>query len=178
MMKLNRVLIILLMISLVFITGCGSEKVEEEKVSGNRVPIVPEGFNYRGSGMLNCIQGADGPEGVEVDLDYIVKYVNGNIVSLKSTAVVVSDNFEQLNSYEYAYKSIMANYKGLEYYDTTLDVSDNKVIYTSLINYAKIDTNKLLAIEGAEDNIIQNGKAKLSLWLELAQNVGVTCEVE
>ena len=52
----------------------------------------------------------------------------------------------------------------------------NSVTYTATISYDKININKLLQIEGEEDNIIKNGQAKLSLWLELASKVGTVCE--
>lgn len=49
-------------------------------------------------------------------------------------------------------------------------------MYDAIINYDKIDIDKLLEIEGEEDNIIVGNKAKLSLWLELAGKVGTVCE--
>ena len=45
-----------------------------------------------------------------------------------------------------------------------------------IANLEKIDKTKLLQIEGDEDNIIEDGKAKLSLWLEMASKFGVTCK--
>ena len=37
---------------------------------------------------------------------------------------------------------------------------------------------KLLEIEGEEDNIIENGKAKVEKWLTLAKKFGTECEDE
>ena len=40
----------------------------------------------------------------------------------------------------------------------------------------KIDTDKLLEIEGEEDNIIKDGKVKLDDWLDFAEQFGTKCE--
>ena len=45
-----------------------------------------------------------------------------------------------------------------------------------MINYGKIDTDKLLAIEGEEDNVIKDGKVKLDDWLDFAEQFGTKCE--
>ena len=64
----------------------------------------------------------------------------------------------------------------MKYYDTNIVRDSNSVTYTIFINYDKINTNELLNIEVAEDNIIKSGKAKLSLWLDLAGRMGTICE--
>ena len=67
-------------------------------------------------------------------------------------------------------------YEGLKYYDNIVTRTDNSIISDTTINYAKIDIDKLLEIEGEEDNVIENGKVKLSTWLNFAKKFGVTCE--
>ena len=64
----------------------------------------------------------------------------------------------------------------MKYYDTNIVRDSNSVTYTIYIDYDKIDVDGLLSIEGAEDNIIKRGKAKLSLWLDLAGKMGTLCE--
>ena len=95
---------------------------------------------------------------------------------MHSISKVTSLDNDVLDGYENAYQGISDNYKGLDYYDTRLIRDSNSVTYEMIINYDKIDTNKLLAIEGDEDNIILDGKTKLSLWLKLAEKFGTTCE--
>ena len=112
----------------------------------------------------------------DVELRYTLKYNSGNILELVSVQKVISDKQDSLTVYEDAYKDIADNYNGLDYYETSIVRDGNSVSYTAVINYEKININKLLSIEGAEDNIIKNGKAKLSLWLDLASKVGTVCE--
>ena len=90
----------------------------------------------------------------------------------------MSADSETLDTYEDAYKKIQQNYDGLEYYDANVERKETTVTSNITINYDKININALLAIEGEEDNIIKNGKAKVSKWLELAEKFGTTCTEE
>ena len=113
---------------------------------------------------------------MEVDLSYTITYERGNILKLRSVSKISSDDNTIVENYYNAYLNISSNYHELKYYDTSLTKEDNTVIYDVVINYEKIDTDKLLKIEGKEDNIIVSGKAKLSLWLDLAEKFGTTCQ--
>ena len=57
--------------------------------------------------------------------------------------------------------------------------STEKVIATkdSDLDTYQQNIKQLLDIEGEEDNIIQDGEAKVDLWLELAKKFGTKCEV-
>lgn len=180
-MKLKKISLVVILFSIIFlVTGCDSKESEQEtSVNGTtttKVTIVDEDFNENGSGTLNCVQEAVAGEGIDVDLRYTVKYSRGNILVLRSISRVTSSDAETVTLYEDAYKNIAKNYSSLKYYDTSVIRDSNSVTYDATINYDKIDIDKLLDIEGEEDNIIKNGKAKLSLWLELAEQVGTTCE--
>lgn len=89
---------------------------------------------------------------------------------------VVSDDADTLDEYETAYINIYKNYEDLEYYDTSVVRTSNSVTNDTIINYKKIDTNKLLEIEGEEDNIIKDGKVKLDDWLDFTSQFGMECE--
>ena len=82
-----------------------------------------------------------------------------------------------LDIYEEAYNNINKQYKGLEYYDTEVVRDNNSVTRDTTINYAKIDIEALLDIEGSEDNVIDSdGKVKLQTWLDFTKPFGVKCE--
>ena len=177
-MKINKIFMILVLSSLlIFISGCGKEKNVRTESSNDttKVTIVEDNFDKNGSGTLKCTTEAYAQDGVDVDLSYTVIYENGNILSLHSISKITSSDSKVLDDYEKAYRNISNNYVGLKYYDTKLVKDSNTVTYETIINYDKINTDKLLDIEGEEDNVIVNGKAKLSLWLELASKFGTTC---
>lgn len=179
-MKLKKLSLLIVVIALVFmVSGCSTK---EEKPSTNngsgtkQQTIVEDDFNDAGSGKLKCSQEVDAEEGLEVEIKYYVDYRRGNILKLRSISKVTGSNNEKLDVYEEAYKGVASHYKGLEHYITKVIRDSNSVTYDTTINYDKIDTKKLLEIEGEEDNIVVRGKAKLSLWLDLAGKVGITCE--
>ena len=178
-MKINKFLICLLVITLLFLTGCGEEEAKNNEGGGGiykGASAVGSNFNYSGSGKLVCTQEAVAEGDMEVDINYTVLYTNGIINELTSVQKVSSSSNASLSLYEDAYKSIAKSYKDLEGYDTEVTRDSGSVSYISVINYDKIDVDEIIAIEGAEDNIFANGKASLKLWLDLAGSVGTTCQ--
>ena len=163
-----------------FVCGCAKDSENGiTNVNGTttiKQTIVADDFDVNGSGMLKCTTEAEAGENIDVDLQYNVSYKNGNILNLISIQKVTSLEKESLDLYENAYADISKHYVGLKYYDTNIVRDSDSVTYTITINYDKIDINKLLDIEGEEDNIIKNGQAKLSLWLDLAEGMGTVCE--
>lgn len=178
MRKMAKVikLFLILLVPLVMLCGCSNQEDIDDDEEVTKKPIVDENLDRDGSGTLKCVTEAYAEEGIDVDLSYVVTYENGNILRLKSKAVITSSNQESLDQYEAAYKGIADDYKGLNYYTTEVLRDSSRVTYNATIDYSMIDINKLLDIEGEEDNIIKNGKAKLALWLDLAEKVGTTCE--
>lgn len=179
-MKIKKLSFLVLLVVVFFLSGC-SDKTKEnnQDITGTttvKESIVSDEFDKNGTGMLKCSTEAYAEEGMDVELRYTIKYKAGDILELVSVQKVISEKQNSLSTYEDAYKKIADNYNNLDYYDTSIVRDDNSVSYTAIINYEKININKLLDIEGKEDNIIKNGKAKLSLWLDLASKVGTTCE--
>ena len=176
--------IALLLIAILLLAGCGKENetttknTQEKKTSEpsiNNKTEVPES-QTEGMSKLTCTREADAGSDIDVNLDYEVYYQGEYIQILHSTEQVVTDNQETLDEYENAYHSIYLNYQDLDYYDTAIIRTSNSVTNDTVINYGKIDTDKLLEIEGEEDNVIKDGKVKLQDWLDFAEQFGTTCE--
>ena len=108
---------------------------------------------------------------------YYDLYYNGNKLHiLRSVESVISEDPTIVETYQDAYINIHKNYEGLQYYDANVTKGSNIVTSIMVINYDKIDIDALLKIEGSEDNIIENGEAKVDKWLELASKFGTKCE--
>ena len=76
-------------------------------------------------------------------------------------------------------KNIKEQYKGLRYYDITVTRDGNSVIYDTVINYEKLDMDKLREIEPdieGQDDIYKNNKLMLKTWWEFSKDMGMTCK--
>lgn len=171
----KKISFLIVLISCFFITGCGNEDLEEKVPVANKSSIL-DSIDEAGSGKLKCSREAFASEGIDVELTNEIEYENGYIMILHSIDKVISDNKESLDQYEDAYKKIAKNYEGLKYYDVTITRNSNSVTNDVVINYGKIDTKKLLDIEGEEDNVIVDGKVALETWVGFAEKFGTVCE--
>ena len=167
MMKKNKIIFIVIIFTLI-ITGCGHKKPSKDVIESK------DQLNNK-SGSMSCTRQVNAPSGVKPTPSYDITYKNNEILVLHSIEGIESSTKENLDEYEEAYKKINNNYKGLKYYDSKVTRTDNSVTRDTTINYEKININKLLEIEGEEDNIIENGKASLKLWLKFAKKFGTTC---
>lgn len=169
-MKRSSIIIVLLLVSLLLL-GC----------SNSKNTVVSNGQKVNTSKMKHkhCTREGDAGSDIDVSLNYDLYYTGDILNILKAEEKITSEKEDSLSLYEDSYKKIHENYKGLEYYDTSVVRDDKTVTSTITINYDKINIKKLLDIEGEEDNIIENNKAKVDKWLELAKKFGTKCkEVE
>ena len=99
-----------------------------------------------------------------------------NIIEPNRRKVTLDDS-SMLDTYEEAYKKVHSYYEGLDYYDTSVVRNNNTVTSTININYDEIDIDKLISIEGEEDNIFTNKVPSVSKWLALGKKFGIKCEL-
>lgn len=165
-MKKSSILLIIIL-TLFLTTGCNKKSItiSNEKVNTNNME------------HKHCTRAASQEEGMTTNLEYDIYYTNDILNVLESTEKVISNNSETLDEYEKAYNNINSYYTDLKYYDSKVERTDNSVSRRTSINYDKIDIDELISIEGADDNIVENGQAKVKLWLDLAKKFGAKCEV-
>lgn len=166
-MKKPFSLLILLLVA-VLVTGC-SEKTE----SGTTVNSDSDMTNKKG--MLACTREATGIKDSEVKLSYEVSYKDGYITTLHSMEQVTSKDEETRNTYKTAYENIFEKYKDLKYYTNKITVKENTVISDTVIEYDKVDTEKLKELENTSDSVIKDGKVALKDWLTFAEKFGTKC---
>jgi len=109
------------------------------------------------------------------ELNYELYYTGDVLIKLESYESVYSDDSIVLDTYQDAYQKIHDNYKDIKYYSTELKRDDKSVKSIMIIEYDKIDIDKLIEIEGVEDNIFDNKIPKASKWKEFAKKVGTSC---
>ena len=167
---MKKISIILLVLSLLLITGCEKEK-ETNKVISNGKTINTSKMEHK-----HCTRKAQ-MTGGDVKLNYDLYYTGDVLNILKAEEKVISSSAEILDTYEEAYKKIADKYTDVEYYDVNVVRGDTTVTNSVTINYDKIDVDKMISIEGSDDNIFENKVAKVDKWLTLAKKFGTKCEI-
>lgn len=167
MKKTNKILLIFLF-SLIILSGC-----TKQNESGSTVDSKTDLSDKKGT--LICTRSASAPNNTTVDLKYEVSYKAGNVTNLHSTEKIVSNDEETLDSYEVAYKNIFKIYEDLKYYDNTVTRSSNSVVSDTVIQYNKVDLEKLKELENAEESVIKDGKVAIKDWLAFAEKFGTKC---
>ena len=167
---MNKKIFILILVCTIFLTAFSSKK-EETKVESDGEVINTSSMKHK-----KCSRTGNAGSGIDVSLNYDLYYTGDILNILHSEEKVVATNESDLDTYEEAYKKIYKNYEGLKYYDAKVERGDTSVTSDLIINYDKIDIDALLSIEGEDDNIIENGKAKVDKWITLAKKFGTKCE--
>ena len=160
---------IILIISIIFITACGSEDMEKGITVSSKVDTTNK------NGTLLCSRSAEAQNDAQASFLYEIDYKNGYITKLHSKEEITSSSDEVLDTYEDAYKNIFKAYDNLKYYDNNITRTNSSVISDTTIDYTKVDIEKLKELEGQEDSMIKNGKVALNDWLTFAETFGTTC---
>ena len=134
-MKKLSIIICLLIVSILL---CGCEESKEKKVIINGKEVNTVSMEHK-----HCTRGGTAT-GAEVKLEYDLYYTGDKLNLLVSNEKVISADASVLTTYENAYKSIHANYSGLDYYDTSVERGDTTVTSTISINYDEVDIDKLI----------------------------------
>lgn len=172
-MKKISSLILLIIVSLFIVTGCNSQSNNK---ANNQVISNGEKVDTKTMKHKHCTRSADAGTNTDMVLEYDVYYTGEKLNLLISHEELKTEDQDMLKEYEDAYKKIATYYEGLEYYEQEVTKTSNSVTNKTTINYDKIDIKELLAIEGEEDNIVENGEAKVDLYLALLKRFGGKCE--
>lgn len=177
--------LLLVILLLVFVSGCGDkDNTKDQTGTTNTTPKTTDSSGKINSsselvnktGMLTCTREGTASGDITPSFSYVVTYREGELLTLRAVEKVSSPSGTGLEAYYNAYMNINKNYDGLEYYSSEVTKTDTTVVRDTTIDYEHIDTERILRIEGNEDNIIdENGKASLDMWLKLANKFGTKC---
>lgn len=181
-MKMKKTISTIVLILFVFfiLTACSkqidneendqSSSLSEELLSKDLKEIEDENLVHE-----HCTRAGNAGTGTKVNLNYDLYYQDDKLLLLQSIEELVTDKKEILDEYENAYKKIHSNYKQLDNYIANVYRTDSSVASNIIIEYYKIDIDKLIEIEGEEDNIFENNVPRVSKWKELAEKFGTSC---
>ena len=114
--------------------------------------------------------------GIKTSLKYNIKYKEDYVTRVKIVETVETTDSDILNTYKEQIESLYSPYKDIEYYDYNVAITDNKLTSTVDINYEKVDTDKLLEIDSANEQLIKNGKINIDDIKSIYESLGATCK--
>ena len=113
---------------------------------------------------------------MRTNLNYKVFYKNNYVTRVKSEESIETSSTSTLNTYKEQIEKIYSPYKDIKFYQYNVTINGNKLVSTVDINYAQIDTKKLIEIDSANSQLINDGKVKLSSVKSLYEQLGATCK--
>ena len=159
--------------------GCGKDKnikiINMSSSTASRSDDPSYNINVNGAGTLSCTRPAQ-VSGLEGKFTYTITYKADKILTLHSIEKVSGNDSSRLDEFEEAYKKLKDRYKDVEYYNISVTRDEDSVIMDSSIDYDRADIDKIIEIEGNDNNLYgDDGKISLSKWYKFAKKVGTTC---
>ena len=155
---MKKLIIVFILISFIFIlTGCESTS------------------NYK---LITCTKEATlSDSNTTADIKYEVYYDGDYVKKTISTEKITSSSEETLKKYKESYENVFSKYKDIKHYTNTVTTNANTVTSITTINYNKVDSSKIIEIEGKDGNIFESdGKVKLDTLLDLYKKYGSSCD--
>ena len=154
-----------LIFTIVLISGCGKEKLEEKVEKEDNEEV------------LHCTRTVTAQEDISTDIKYSIYYDGDYVTKTVSIEKVTSKNKDILKQYKEAYEKVFSNYKDIDYYENEVEQKGNTVSSVTVVDYKKVDVNKIIEIEGKEDNIFdEDGKVKKDTLVSFYKKYGVVCK--
>ena len=159
---MKKKLLILGIIALVLITGCGQGSkditVKEEKMVCTR------------TGNMNNL---------EMDFNYEVYYEGNNVNKVQTTEKITSEDTSVLEQSKQQIENLYSNFDNIENYNYNVVIEGNTLTSTTDINYEKIDIDELLEIDSSISQLLNDdNKIDLEKITRVYEQTGATCEKE
>ena len=134
------------------LTGCGSKKI-----------------------MTMTCSKVQSYSDVSFDLSYDIEYKGKYVLNVSSTEKIISDDTLYLEDYRDQIEKIYSPYADLDYYDYNVSLDGNTLTSQSNIDYSKVDTEKMILIDDANSQFIQNGKVLVDTIKSYYEELGIVC---
>ena len=144
---------LVLFMSLLLLTGCTKEE----------------------NGVLTCTRTAK-QGNIDLSLNYKITYTGEYINTIETTEIVKSEDQNTLNLYKSQIENVYKPYKEIDYYENEITLEGNTLTSKTTIDYEHINTDKLIEIDSANEQILKDGKAKVSDFRTMYENIGASCK--
>ena len=159
---MKKKLLILGIIALVLITGCGQGSKD--------ITIKKEKMVCTRTGNMNNL---------EMDFNYEVYYEGNNVNKVQTTEKITSEDTSVLEQSKQQIENLYSNFDNIENYNYNVVIEGNTLTSTTDINYEKIDIDELLEIDSSISQLLNDdNKIDLEKITQVYEQTGATCEKE
>lgn len=130
------------------------------------------------TGTMTCTMTSYPTDGIKIKSVYKADYKNNVVQKLTSLDKVIVEEKENLDTYEERLTELYQPYKNVEYYKNNIKIKGKTLTNTTIINYAKIDTDALIKIDRDNARLIKNGKVNISDLESAYKQNGFNCKKE
>ena len=127
---------------------------------------------------MTCTMSSYPTDGIKLRSVYKADYKNNVVQKLTSTDQVTVEDKSYLDIYEEKLNELYEPYKNLEYYKNNIKIRNKTLTSTTIINYAKIDTDQLIKIDEGNGQLIKNGKVNIDDLKKAYKQNGFSCKKE
>ena len=117
-------------------------------------------------------------DGITLRSTYTAEYKNNIVKKLKTVEKVIAEDEDNLEVYEEKIKELYQGYQGIDYYTNKTKIKDNTLTSMTIIDYSKVDTDKLIKVDSGNSGIIKNGKVNIKDLEKLYKENGCNCKKE
>ena len=164
-------LLMLCMFSFLFCISCNNNKVEKSSNDNNQTVDKYEGK----SGRITCKLETD-TQNFGFIGTYNITYEDGYVTETYTREVMNMLDKDSISTYLETLKEEYSKYDDLDYYEYSINSSENKVINNSYIDYKNIDLEALSSISGEEK--LEKEDLRVSNILASYKILGAKCEEE
>ena len=144
---------LVLFMSLLLLTGCTKEE----------------------NGVLTCTRTAK-QGNIDLSLNYKITYTGEYVNTIETTEIVKSEDQNTLNLYKSQIENVYKPYKEIDYYENEITLEGNTLTSKTTIDYDYINIDDLIEIDSANEQILKDGKAKVSDFRTMYENIGASCK--
>lgn len=130
------------------------------------------------TGTMTCTMSTYPTDGITLRSTYIAEYKNNVVKRLKTVEQVIAEDEDNLEVYEEKIKELYQDYQGIDHYTNKTKIKDNTLTSTTIIDYSKVDTDKLIKVDSGNSGIIKNGKVNIEDLEKLYKQNGCNCKKE
>ncbi len=112
---------------------------------------------------------------MKMEFEYTVTYQKDTVNEVKSVETIEYDDLATLEVYQGSIEAIYSAYDNIEHYDYEVKIDGNLLTSTAIINYASIDTDKLIDIDSANGQLIKDGKVSIDDIESVYTATGASC---